>query len=72
MGDGLAVGHLRCSTVGIHVDPLVIAGRFSELVDPGLVDDHPVGQADLDTFQCLCIFDGTDDAQLTFPAGSTA
>jgi hypothetical protein len=51
------------------VYPLVIASRFRKLVDPGLIDDHPVGQADLDTFQCLCIFNAADDAQLTFPAG---
>jgi hypothetical protein len=40
------------------VNPLIIGGRFCELIDAMLVDDGPVGQADLYAFQCFGIFDG--------------
>ena len=71
MGNGLAIGHLCFSALGVHVDPLVIPGRFGELVDPVLINDHPIGQADLDALQHLRIFDGTDYVQLVYPDDSS-
>lgn len=32
---------------GVHVDPLVVVGRLREPIDPLLVDDQPVGWAQL-------------------------
>jgi len=47
------------------MNPLVIASRLRKLVDPVLIDDHPFGETDFDTFQCLGFLYRTNDAQLT-------
>ena len=44
MGDGGAE-RPGSSPFTVHVDPLVIASGLSEQVNPGLVDLHPVGVA---------------------------
>src|SRR5262245_27822416 len=47
VGDRLAAGHLALGALDVDVDPLVIAGRFRELVDHPLVDRHPLRRAKL-------------------------
>jgi hypothetical protein len=47
VGDGLAIRHFFRRTLRVDVDPLVICGRFGELIDPVLIDHYPIGQADL-------------------------
>lgn len=68
MCDGLAVRHLFRRAFGIDVDPLMVGRRFSELIDTVLVYDSPVRETDLLADQGLRIFDGFDDAQISFPS----
>jgi len=44
VGDGAA--DFAGGALDIHMDPLVVAGGFSELVDPLLADLHPIRNAD--------------------------
>ena len=63
MGDGPAVRHFPGGTFSIDMNPLVIAGCFGKLVNTMLIDDDPVGQADLLAFECLGVFNGFNDSQ---------
>ena len=47
MGDRPAERALLLGTLGIDVDPLEVAGRLGELVDPLLGDLHPVAVAEV-------------------------
>ena len=55
MRDRLAVRHFLRRALGVHMNPLVVGRRFSELIDTMLVDHYPVGQADFFAFQRLRI-----------------
>jgi hypothetical protein len=67
MRDCLAIGHFPCGSLGIDMNPLVIGRRFGELVNSMLIDDDPVGQADLFAFERLRIFNGLYDSQIRSP-----
>ena len=69
MGDGLAIGHFPRSSLRIDMDPLVITGCLGKLVNSMLIDDDPVGQADLLAFECLGVFNGFNDSQARTPIG---
>src|SRR5262249_33940269 len=47
VGDGLAPRHLASGALRVDVNPLVITGGISELVDHRLVDGHPLRRAQL-------------------------
>ena len=46
MGDG-AAERPRRRAVDVDVDPLVVAGRLGELVDPVLLDGQPLAGAEI-------------------------
>jgi hypothetical protein len=52
------------------VNPLVIGRSFGELIDTVLVDNYPVGKADLLADECFRIVDGFNDAQIGFPSST--
>ncbi len=56
MCDRLAVGELRRRAFCVDVYPLVIARGLGKLVDPILIDNDPVGQADLLALERFRVF----------------
>ena len=69
MGDSPAIRHFPGGPLGIDMDPLIITGCFSKLVNTMLVDDNPVRQADFLAFERLGIFNGFNDSQARTPIG---
>ena len=63
MGYCLAVRHLSDCPFGINVNPLVVSRRLGKLIDTMLIDNDPVGQADLLADERFRIVYGCNDAQ---------
>ena len=53
MRDRAAVRTFAPRAFDVDVDPLAVARAFGELVDPLLVDDDPVGDADFASRELL-------------------
>jgi hypothetical protein len=67
MRDRGPTGRFACGAFRVDVDPLLVAGRFGELVDAILGDFHSVADADLGADSALEVIKVVEHAHLAAP-----
>ncbi len=54
MGNGLAIWQLSCRSLRVYVNSLIVVSRLRELVNPLLIDNDPVRNAQFRSLKGLC------------------
>src|SRR6185295_13956267 len=67
VGNGAAAGQLLFRALLVDVNPLLVAGRFRELVDSLLRDLDPVACADLSADGGFDLVEGAEDTHARLP-----